>query len=240
MPSPFPGMDPYIEACGLWGDFQFTFTVRLSGALNRVLRPRFVSLIKRRRWCSPLTAILDPEETLDRYLQILDMKANQRIVTVIDVLMPDTKNDKAARETYTRHQQKMGAIGANLIEIDLLHHDGPNGIKVTRHRPAEQVSYRVPLQNRLPRIFVPLVEPTPDVILDLQAVYTECWDEGPYDALLSYCDPPSGRLTPEELTWCEEILRSAGHRAREGMVSTPISPRRQPGVAPDPPAGAGG
>ena len=21
MPSPFPGMDPYIEACGLWGDF---------------------------------------------------------------------------------------------------------------------------------------------------------------------------------------------------------------------------
>jgi hypothetical protein len=22
MPSPFPGMDPYIEACGLWGDFQ--------------------------------------------------------------------------------------------------------------------------------------------------------------------------------------------------------------------------
>ena len=22
MMSPFPGMDPYIEACGLWGDFQ--------------------------------------------------------------------------------------------------------------------------------------------------------------------------------------------------------------------------
>ena len=21
MRSPFPGMDPYIEACGLWGDF---------------------------------------------------------------------------------------------------------------------------------------------------------------------------------------------------------------------------
>src|SRR5262245_8688655 len=21
MPSPFPGMDPYVEACGLWGDF---------------------------------------------------------------------------------------------------------------------------------------------------------------------------------------------------------------------------
>ena len=21
MKSPFPGMDPYIEACGLWGDF---------------------------------------------------------------------------------------------------------------------------------------------------------------------------------------------------------------------------
>lgn len=25
MPSPFPGMDPYVESCGLWDDFHFKF-----------------------------------------------------------------------------------------------------------------------------------------------------------------------------------------------------------------------
>ena len=36
MPSPFPGMDPYIEACGLWGDFHDS----LVAEVKRVLAER--------------------------------------------------------------------------------------------------------------------------------------------------------------------------------------------------------
>jgi len=36
MKSPFPGMDPYIEACGLWGDFHSHFIEKISEKLADV------------------------------------------------------------------------------------------------------------------------------------------------------------------------------------------------------------
>src|SRR5262249_17288735 len=33
MKSPFPGMDPYIEACGLWGDFHSSLIVAIKNGL---------------------------------------------------------------------------------------------------------------------------------------------------------------------------------------------------------------
>jgi hypothetical protein len=42
MPSPFPGMDPYIEACGLWADFHNHFIEQISWQLADVAPPRYV------------------------------------------------------------------------------------------------------------------------------------------------------------------------------------------------------
>lgn len=36
MGSPFPGMDPYIEGCGLWGDFHNELILEIKHALARV------------------------------------------------------------------------------------------------------------------------------------------------------------------------------------------------------------
>ena len=38
MKSPFPGMDPFIEGCGLWGDFHHSLICGISNALNEILR----------------------------------------------------------------------------------------------------------------------------------------------------------------------------------------------------------
>jgi hypothetical protein len=43
MPSPFPGMDPYIEAPEVWGDFHGRLASEISAALNHHLRPRYVA-----------------------------------------------------------------------------------------------------------------------------------------------------------------------------------------------------
>jgi hypothetical protein len=61
-------------------------------------------------------------------------------------------------------------------------------------------------------IAIPLLEGDPNVPLDLQAVFTRCWDEGPYPELLRYDGPPPGALTAEEVAWCEGVLRAAGYR----------------------------
>lgn len=43
MPSPFPGMDPYIEAPEIWSDFHGDLAAEMRAALNRLLQPRYVA-----------------------------------------------------------------------------------------------------------------------------------------------------------------------------------------------------
>src|SRR5688572_3678146 len=43
MNSPFPGMDPYIEACGLWKDFHHLLVGRICDSLSESLPERYVA-----------------------------------------------------------------------------------------------------------------------------------------------------------------------------------------------------
>jgi hypothetical protein len=45
MPSPFPGVDPYIEARGLWESFHGPFMTYCSDALNEVLPEHYVAAL---------------------------------------------------------------------------------------------------------------------------------------------------------------------------------------------------
>jgi Protein of unknown function (DUF4058) len=40
--SPFPGMDPYIEACGLWGDFHLELIAEIKRALAQAAPERYL------------------------------------------------------------------------------------------------------------------------------------------------------------------------------------------------------
>lgn len=41
MPSPFPGMNPYLEQAGCWQDFHNTFLIAIREALTAQLQPRY-------------------------------------------------------------------------------------------------------------------------------------------------------------------------------------------------------
>lgn len=43
MSSPFPGMDPYIEACGLWGDFHSNLIAEIQRTVSSILPGRYVA-----------------------------------------------------------------------------------------------------------------------------------------------------------------------------------------------------
>ena len=43
MPSPFPGMAPYIEAPDIWSDFHGDLAAEMRAELNRALQPRYVA-----------------------------------------------------------------------------------------------------------------------------------------------------------------------------------------------------
>src|SRR5262249_21593129 len=44
MPSPFPGMDPYLERPALWPDFHDRLIIYIQEALQPLLRPRYVAI----------------------------------------------------------------------------------------------------------------------------------------------------------------------------------------------------
>jgi hypothetical protein len=50
MPSPFPGMDPYLEEPSLWPDFHGTMLVAIRAALNSTLPPRYTAFLDRYVW----------------------------------------------------------------------------------------------------------------------------------------------------------------------------------------------
>ncbi|MEI7769214.1 MAG: DUF4058 family protein, partial [Chloroflexales bacterium] len=50
MPTPFPGMDPYLEQPAIWPDFHNSLIVALRDDLAPRLRPRYYVAIEERTY----------------------------------------------------------------------------------------------------------------------------------------------------------------------------------------------
>ena len=48
MPSPFPGMDPYVEATGIWSSFHHAFLVGCAERLNSLLPEHYAAILDER------------------------------------------------------------------------------------------------------------------------------------------------------------------------------------------------
>jgi hypothetical protein len=169
------------------------------------------------------------EQVHEPLIHIIEPAGGNRIVTAIEVLSPDNKAPGPGRDSYLQKREEFWNAEANLVEIDLLR-EGELTVRVsseklaalqpwhylsvvTRTRPSRQEIYPMPLQQRLKRIAIPLSTGDKDVTLDLQTVFARSWDEGPYPELLHYDNPPPGKMTAVEISWCNEVLIKAGHRA---------------------------
>ncbi|HEY2411689.1 MAG TPA: DUF4058 family protein [Pirellulaceae bacterium] len=59
MKSPFPGMDPFIEGQGLWGDFHDDFIIEMKRAIQRQLPPKYVARVSDRTYLDSIDPELD-------------------------------------------------------------------------------------------------------------------------------------------------------------------------------------
>ncbi len=173
MPSPFPGMDPYLEG-SFWSPVHHSLAEEILRQLSPRLRPRYVALpeerfvveiqetrsdiypdggvtpseiaepgAKRRPLRLP-TVIPSPVPLVTVEIRSTD---GRRLVTAIEILSPANKTGGGRRE-YLAKRQKILRSDAHLVEIDLL-------------RRAE----RVPMQQDLPSasyfVFVSRAEDRP-------------------------------------------------------------------------------
>ena len=150
MPSPFPGMDPYLEDPARWRDLHQRLMTHACERLQRLLRPNYAVQLEERVYVASSDRHVMPDVTIIRpplrepratytattvaepYVLILPddpvrepfmqiiVPHTGEVVTVIEVLSPTNKQDQRG---YAHYQQKRNEVlnsTAHLVEIDLL------------------------------------------------------------------------------------------------------------------------
>jgi hypothetical protein len=160
-------------------------------------------------------------EIHQRRIEILDLYNDQRLVAVIELVSPTNKVAGPGRESYEAKQAEILARDCHFIEIDLLRR-GRHAMSIPEWRLQEFQPFdylvcvsRWPRRNqftlyprrlreRLPRIRVPLVEPDPDVTLDIQAALAEVYVEGRFMKRVRYHEPCVPALDDADQQWASE------------------------------------
>lgn len=153
MTSPFPGMDPYLEA--FWGDIHTRLMAIASRQINadlpgdmqarveealrvtefsvreRTIYPDVVVVETPTQYSAgqqadgsvlvaePCVLILEEAPT-ERHIEIVDLRDDGRVITVIEVLSRAKKIGLTGIGAYRKKQNACLAAGVNLVEIDLL------------------------------------------------------------------------------------------------------------------------
>lgn len=266
MPSPFPGMDPYLEVSGRWQGFHHRFVTYICDALQPLVQPRYRADMDERfpvdsgRSMYPDVSVVEepsvayatlpaaeetydppllvrayslPLEPPDLIVEIRLAVPDGRLVTLIELLSPSNKRRGEGRQGYLRKQAEVLASDASLVEIDLLlagdhvlavppeqfdeEVDEEWDYLVCVNRPRDRDLYEVhpiPMAKRLPRVAIPLRPDDKDAVLDLQAVFTQCHDNGAYERVLNYAEPLPTVTDEAKAAWIDELLREKGLRGQ--------------------------
>lgn len=87
MPSPFPGMDPYLGAPDIWPDFHISLVAEISAELNAKLPAGYYARIQ--HWPEPATDSEVPSESRShRYIEIRDARRGHELTTIIEFVSP--------------------------------------------------------------------------------------------------------------------------------------------------------
>ena len=213
MPSPFPGMDPFLEMQES-DDFHTTFNTVLREFLSPALEPDYLVRVERRVYLERAGA--EPETMLrETYLVVRDRETMQ-VVTVIELLSPSNKrrNGDGRREYLTKREEILTS-STHLVELDFLRGglrlpvvgSLPPGdyhaiISRANRRPRCEV-YAWTLRDRLPSIPIPLKLGDDDAVVSLQEVFETVYQRARYDLSVKYdaaLDPP---LNESEQQWAK-------------------------------------
>ena len=157
--------------------------------------------------------------------------SDKRLVTVLEILSPSNKRPGGDRDAFAAKQRETIGAGVHLVAIDLLRGGerlffGPKvRRRVERLRPwpdylvtvdiagcegilLKTVLYPASIREMLPCLGVPLAGGDPNVPLDLQYVFQNTYDSGPYRrGVVNYAQPPTQPLTGEDVAWAEGLTR---------------------------------
>ena len=223
MPSPFPGMDPFLEDEKLWALFHTHLVHSLHQLLLPGLMDRYRAKIAERHYLleQALFTSIVREEHREPYLEVRQ-RSDGRLITIVDVVSPTNKTSCAGRQAYLDKRQEFRHHSASLVEIDLVLQGQPvhdyssrdglpdwdYAVTVTRSvQPDRYEIYTATIDKRLPRFRLPLASDDRDTVLDLQAAVARSYDQGDFAKQIDYRRDPMTRLTDLQKHWLSDKLR---------------------------------
>jgi hypothetical protein len=228
MPSPFPGMDPYVETDQLWPSFHHQLVTCLYQILLPGLVDKYRARVSQRHYVTEqalFTSIIR-EEHHEEYIEIRQ-RSDGRMVTMVDVVSPSNKRTDCGRDAYLEKRREGRGGGASLVEIDLVIQGQPMleysreglpdwdyAVTVTRSTQPDRFEiYTATLQKRLPRFRLPLASDDRDMVVDLHTAFTRSYDQGGFSAKIDYQRDPAVALNDEDRAWLDDLLKQ--HKVRQ-------------------------
>lgn len=224
MPSPFPGMDPYLENPKLWSAFQHQLLACLYQILLPGLVDRYRARVGTRSYVSEMALFTSVvrEQYAEEFIEIRN-RTDGKLVTLLEVVSPANKTTPAGRQAYLDARQLAVAQKAGIVEIDLVMQGKPTltysrdglpeydyAVTVTRtNAPDRYEIYTATLQKRLPKFKLPLAADDRDALLDLQAAFARAYDLGNFATQINYKGTPHPDVpfTDEYKVWSDELLK---------------------------------
>ncbi len=180
--------------------------------------PATVTVSDRRATISASVEVIVASEALrHQVVEIRDASRGHKLITLIEIVSPSNKRAGVDRRAYLCKQREVLESDASLVEIDLLRAGErllPNAeleaylvglapqpaylVMVNRAwcRLGVEMAYQlfaVSLREILPCIAIPLRAGEDEVTLDLQWIFNQTYDRGPYRrGAVDYAGAPSG------------------------------------------------
>ncbi len=182
---------------------------------------------------SPSVWMRIPNEPLrHHFVEIRDASRGHALVTLIEIASPTNKRPGPDRRAYEAKRQEILDSDTSLIELDLLRGGQPligrplviEAAAGLEPRPDYLVAvnrawqrgaelqyqlFPIRLEEPLPCILVPLREGEAEPPLDLQYVFRQAYDRGPYArGAVDYDGPPDPPVRPDLAEWMKVRLKS--------------------------------
>ena len=165
----------------------------------------------------PIVAELpQPEEINLRYLEIRELDTHA-VITTLEILSPANKVGREGRSQYEDKRLKVLGSLTNLVEIDLLRLGEPLPMRASQQndcrivvsryhqRPHADV-YLFSVRQPIPDIPIPLQPGEAEPVLRLNQLLHDLYDQGGYDLMIDYQQPPSPPFSESDRAWACGLL----------------------------------
>ena len=122
MRSPFPGMDPYLENPTLFPNFHHALISQIQGALNRILRPKYVAMVEERIYISdeddPGRKFIIPDiEVKDSNRRGRLPAPSESTIAVLDVAEPIIATELIDDEIHDHYLSILDVVAKDVVAV---------------------------------------------------------------------------------------------------------------------------